>query len=224
MASPKFRQVIGTGGIGGGILFELEGNRALSRNETRLANLSPAKDYCKLHIILHYISRILAPEVAVYAVGAVGLDRPGAELAGMMKGAGIDTAFVRFVPDKPTMYAVCLQYPDKSVCNVTTAGSASSLVNEGDAEIAFAGLPTRRRGDRRHRRAGSPPGRKAGPAQAGESSGRILRRLLLKRRSAGVCEWGRPSGHRPPGLERGRGCGLLRRRGSGAFPAGMEVL
>jgi len=140
MAALKFTQVIGTGGIGGGILFELEGNRALSRNETRLASLSPAKDYCKLHIILHYIARILVPEAAVHAIGAVGSDRPGAELTEMMKQAGIGTAFVRCIPDKPTMYAVCLQYPDKSVCNITTAGSASSLVSEGDVEAAFAGL------------------------------------------------------------------------------------
>lgn len=140
MKTPVFDQVIGTGGIGAGILFELEGNRTLSRNETRLASLSQAKDYCKLHIILHYIARILSPEVSVYAVGAVGQDRHGTEMTGMMKEAGINTAFVRADKEKPTMFAVCLQYPDKSVCNVTTAQSASSAVSEEDIAGAFNSL------------------------------------------------------------------------------------
>lgn len=141
MKIPLYRQVIGTGGIGGGILFELEGDRALSRNETRMACLSPAKDYCKIHIILHYIARVLSPEVSVYAIGAVGQDQMGAQLTGMMKQAGIDTAFVRSTDERPTMYAVCLQYPDKSVCNVTTAQSAGSLVSESDIADAIKNLP-----------------------------------------------------------------------------------
>lgn len=141
MKTSLYKQVIGTGGIGGGILFELEGNRALSRNETRLANLSPAKDYCKAHIILHYIARVLAPEVLVSAIGAVGRDPIGLELMQMMARAGIDTAFVKTVPDSPTMYAVCMQYADKSVCNVTTAQSASSLVTPSDIMNAVNHLP-----------------------------------------------------------------------------------
>ena len=40
----RFNQFIGTGGIGTGILFELDGNRTLSRNETRLATLTPTRD------------------------------------------------------------------------------------------------------------------------------------------------------------------------------------
>lgn len=141
MKTPLYRQVIGTGGIGGGILFELEGNRALSRNETRLANLSPAKDYCKAHIILHYIARVLAPEVSVSAIGAVGRDPIGMELMQMMARVGIDTASVKTVSDSPTMYAVCMQYADKSVCNVTTAQSASSLVSPEDIMNAVDHLP-----------------------------------------------------------------------------------
>ena len=137
-----YKQVIGTGGIGSGILFNFDDNRPLSRNETRMASLSKAKDYCKLHIILHYIARILSPELLVYAIGVVGQDQAGAELTAKMKRAGIDTTFVHQTTEKPTMFAVCLQYPDKSVCNVTTAESASSLLSESDIVYAVSNVPT----------------------------------------------------------------------------------
>ena len=141
MKTAEYRHVIGTGGIGSGILFEMDGNRALSRNETRLAHLSPAKDYCKQHIILHYIARILTPDVSVHAIGAVGDDQPGRALLQMMAEAGIDATFVARHRELPTMYAVCLQYPDKAICNVTTANSASAAVSAVDIEQAIAALP-----------------------------------------------------------------------------------
>ncbi|MDD4080158.1 MAG: PfkB family carbohydrate kinase [Eubacteriales bacterium] len=103
--------------------------------------LSPAKDYCKQHIILHYVARILSPEVSVHAIGAVGRDSAGGELLQQMESAGIDTAFVKRLEQKPTMYSVCLQYPDKAICNVTTSQSASSLVSEIDIQTALDNLP-----------------------------------------------------------------------------------
>lgn len=136
-----FKQVVGTGGIGSGIVFEFAENRPLSRNETRLASLSPARDYCKQHIILHYIARILSPELAVCAVGAVGRDAAGDQLLSQMREAGIDVSFVRQTDRKPTMFSVCLQYPDKAICNVTTAQSAGSLLSPEDIHRALAGLP-----------------------------------------------------------------------------------
>ena len=137
--TPLFDRFVGTGGIGSGIIFLMDDNRPLSRHETRLAELSGAKDYCKQHIILHYMSRILSPQSAVHAVGAVGRDAAGRELLEMMRGAGIDTAFVRDSA-LPTMYAVCLQYPDSAICNVTTARSASSTVTPGDVKTALDAL------------------------------------------------------------------------------------
>ena len=56
MAERKIRQIIGTGGIGKGLFFLSHENEALGRNESRMAELSDAKDYCKLHIVFHYLS------------------------------------------------------------------------------------------------------------------------------------------------------------------------
>ena len=44
MHKSGFNQFVGTGGIGTGILFQLDSDRMLGRNETRLASLSPTKD------------------------------------------------------------------------------------------------------------------------------------------------------------------------------------
>ena len=140
MKTARFDIVIGTGGIGTGILFELEGNRPLSRNETRLARLSPTQDYCKQHIILHYIARILAPEVQVFPIGMVGTDRAGNMLLEQMQEAGMDVRFVGQSSRKPTMYCVCMQYPDKAVCNVTTSESACAMVDRDYVENALNAL------------------------------------------------------------------------------------
>src|SRR4029450_5120153 len=51
-----FSRVVGVGGIGFGICFELEGNHDLGRSESRPAKLTDARDYCKLHIIMHYLA------------------------------------------------------------------------------------------------------------------------------------------------------------------------
>ena len=133
----RFNQFIGTGGIGTGILFELDGNRTLSRNETRLATLTPTRDYCKQHIILHYIARVLAPEANVVPIGMVGMDDAGSALLSMMRDAGMDTRFVAQTKERSTMYCVCMQYPDKAVCNVTTAKSACDLVDAAYVDDAL---------------------------------------------------------------------------------------
>ena len=137
---PLFDQVVGTGGIGTGVLFELSDSRPLSRNETRLAKLTPTRDYCKQHIILHYIARVLAPGVAVRAIGLVGEDDQGAALLAEMRSAGIDAARVGRTAALRTMYCVCIQYPDKAVCNVTTSESACSLVTAEYVGRALDGL------------------------------------------------------------------------------------
>ena len=51
--------VIGTGGIGGGMFFAIDGNETLGRNESRGGKFLDSKDYCKLHIIAHYIAVLL---------------------------------------------------------------------------------------------------------------------------------------------------------------------
>ena len=55
MRKLKYDYVVGTGGIGSGILFRFSDNITLGRNESRLAELMDVRDFCKLHIILHYV-------------------------------------------------------------------------------------------------------------------------------------------------------------------------
>ena len=54
-----YHKIVGVGGIGSGIFFALEGNHTLGRNESRTATLLPVRDYCKLHIVLHYVAKLL---------------------------------------------------------------------------------------------------------------------------------------------------------------------
>ena len=137
MHKSGFNQFVGTGGIGTGILFQLDSDRMLGRNETRLASLSPTKDYCKQHIILHYIARVFSDQAKIFPIGRVGLDDAGNALLHQMREAGMDTRFVEQIPGQPTMYCVCIQYPDKAVCNVTTSESACAQVDCGVIDRAL---------------------------------------------------------------------------------------
>src|SRR5690348_17315570 len=77
-----YEVLVGTGGIGGGMIFDLEGDQTLGREESRAARLRPARDFCKLHIIAHYPAALLPAPFSVHPVGAVGLDDPGREMKG----------------------------------------------------------------------------------------------------------------------------------------------
>ena len=54
-----FTCAIGVGGIGSGIMYSLYGKHDLGRNESRLGELLDSRDYCKLHILEHYIARLM---------------------------------------------------------------------------------------------------------------------------------------------------------------------
>lgn len=131
----RYDVLIGTGGIGSGILFALEGDHTLGREESRPANLRKSRDYCKLHIITHYVSVLLGSNPSdktsfqTIPAGAVGIDESGERLLGMMASSGMDVRFVEKIDTAPTMFSVCFQYPDKSGGNITTSNSASSMVN-----------------------------------------------------------------------------------------------
>ena len=47
--------MIGTGGVGSGSFFALDGNQTLGREESRGGRFLDCQDYCKLHIISHYV-------------------------------------------------------------------------------------------------------------------------------------------------------------------------
>ena len=124
--------MIGTGGIGSGLFFEIKGNHDLGRNESREARLLDRQDFCKLHIIVHYVSIFLGGKkgFTVVPVGKVGSDDIGKKLLDMMQEAGMDTSYVSIERGINTLFSVCFQYPDGTGGNLTTDNSASSFVSE----------------------------------------------------------------------------------------------
>ena len=134
-----FRRLIGVGGIGSGIFFSLEGDHTLGRNESRPAQLLDVRDYCKLHIVIHYVARLLGARSPgrpfhVLPVGIVGDDAPGHQMLKEMSDTGMDTAHVRTNPSLPTLFSVCFQYPDGAGGNMTTNHSAAASLAKGDLD------------------------------------------------------------------------------------------
>ncbi len=129
MEERKITKIIGTGGIGKGLFFLSREEETLGRNESRMAALSDAKDYCKLHIVFHYLGRLLTPGIMVYPIGKVGCDENGRSCKEQMKAAGLDVSWVKESPAHPTMLSICIQYPDKSGGNITADNSACQEVD-----------------------------------------------------------------------------------------------
>ena len=73
----RYNGIIGTGGIGSGKFFVLNGDHTLGREESRSGHFLDINDYCKQHIILHYIKVLLGPSFEVIPVGKVGNDDIG---------------------------------------------------------------------------------------------------------------------------------------------------
>lgn len=131
----RYDHIIGTGGIGSGIFFSFPDAHTLGRNESRLARLEPFEDFCKQHIILHYIATLLNSETTAFsthAIGCVGTDRMGSVLLDKMSKAGINISAVRRSDLNSTMFSVCYQYPDFSGGNITTNNSACDEVSPKD--------------------------------------------------------------------------------------------
>jgi sugar/nucleoside kinase (ribokinase family) len=140
-ADSPYRALVGVGGIGTGIFFVLQGDHTLGRNESRPAMLLDVRDYCKLHIITHYIAVLLGarPDGSpfhVLPIGRVGDDDRGHRVLGEMESAGIDTRFVSKVKEQPTLFSVCFQYPDGTGGNLTTSKSAASALAPDDIDIS----------------------------------------------------------------------------------------
>jgi sugar/nucleoside kinase (ribokinase family) len=129
------------GGIGAGILYELEGKHELGRNESRLGKLLDARDYCKLHIIEHYIARLMGCErgsdrFQVFPIGVVGDDGSGIQILNEMISVGMDMRFVRTHPNLKTLFSVCFTYPDGSGGNITSSNSAAQSLTVDDLKAA----------------------------------------------------------------------------------------
>ena len=133
----KFDYVVGTGGVGKGILYKLDGEHTLGRNESRPAHLTDWRDYCKLHIVTHYIATFTKDRIPVYAVSAVGNDEAGQELVDRMQKAGINTDYITIDNKRATLFAVCFQYPNGDGGNITPENTAASSVSAINIENFF---------------------------------------------------------------------------------------
>ena len=132
----RYSGIIGTGGIGSGKLFVLNGNHTLGREESRSGHFLDVKDYCKQHIILHYIKVLLGHEFLVIPVGKIGDDETGHTLFREMSETGFVMDRVEIVKNKSTLFSLCFYYPDGSGGNMTTDNSASLLVDKHCIEKA----------------------------------------------------------------------------------------
>jgi ribokinase len=137
----RYHAMIGVGGIGSGVFFALDGNRTLGREESRGGRFLDRRDYCKLHIISHYVKTLLGPEFVVLPVGKLGADEVGRRIFGEMENAGLDMRYVEFSPGDQTLFGFCFLYPDGSGGNLTVSDSACARVDGpfvGKAEPEFA--------------------------------------------------------------------------------------
>jgi ribokinase len=127
--------VVATGGLGSGIFLALEGNATLGREESRAAELLDQRDHCKLHIVCHYVARLLGTTFPVVPIGKVGDDDAGRAVLTELAAVGIDTDQVA-ASALPTLFSVCFLYPDGDGGNLTTSRSASSDVSMADIQRA----------------------------------------------------------------------------------------
>ena len=130
----RYQALVGTGGVGSGIFWKLEGNATLGREESRAGSLLARKDYCKLHIISHYVKVLMGSRFKVIPAGEVGNDAVGQLLLKEMAETGLDTRFMVISESRPTLFSVCFLYPDGSGGNLTASNSASAEVGMEDIE------------------------------------------------------------------------------------------
>ena len=139
----KYDHLIGTGGIGSGIFFSLFENHTIGRNESRAGKLLPNKDYCKLHIIIHYLASLLGTideRFKIFPIGKIGGDTVGYSLFEEMKSLGISMENVKRFLDCSTLFSVCFQYPDFTGGNISSSNSASSKLSNVDITSFFNGF------------------------------------------------------------------------------------
>lgn len=125
----RYRAMIGTGGIGSGIFFAMTGNHTLGREESRAGRFLDRRDYCKLHIISHYVKILLGLDFQTILLGKVGDDSTGHSLLEEMNQVGLDTRFIQVAPGESTMLSVVFTYPDGSGGNLTPEDSACDRVD-----------------------------------------------------------------------------------------------
>jgi sugar/nucleoside kinase (ribokinase family) len=143
MNSPAYRYhaMIRTGGIGSGVFFALDGEHTLGREESRSGRFLDRRDYCKLHIVSHYVQALLGRGFTTIPIGKVGRDEIGERLLDEMREIGLETRYVERDANIPTLLAVCFIYPDGTGGNLTANDSACAVVDSAciaRAEPEFA--------------------------------------------------------------------------------------
>jgi sugar/nucleoside kinase (ribokinase family) len=136
----RYRVLIGTGGIGTGVFFRLNGDHILGREESRSGHFLDQRDYCKLHIIAHYVKTLAGPAFMTIPIGRVGADKEGQQLLHEMTEAGLDLRHVEAVAGGQTLFSFCFVYPDGSGGNLTTDNSVNASADAvfvGQAEPEF---------------------------------------------------------------------------------------
>jgi len=133
----KYRAMLGVGGIGSGVFFALDGEHTLGREESRSGQFIDRRDYCKLHIISHYVKTLLGEEFHTLPIGKVGDDEAGRRLLKEMSAARLDLRYIKAIQGAQTLYSFCFLYPDGSGGNLTTNNSACDQVGADD--IALTG-------------------------------------------------------------------------------------
>lgn len=128
----QYRALIGVGGVGTGQFFHLNGNQTLGREESRSGHFLNRRDYCKLHIIAHYVQRLLGPRFTTIPISSIGADEAGRQLRREMQSTGLDLRYLLEDPTLPTLFSFCFQYPDGSGGNLTTDVSAAYAVTPQD--------------------------------------------------------------------------------------------
>jgi ribokinase len=134
----RYEALLGTGGIGSGSFFLLNGDHTLGREESRSGRFLDRRDYCKLHIVCHYVQALLGPGFPVLPIGRLGDDEPGRTLRREMEEVGLDLRHVRDLPGRSTLYSFCFLYPDGTGGNLTADDSASAAVDAACIESAAA--------------------------------------------------------------------------------------
>jgi ribokinase len=128
IAACRYHAMLGVGGIGTGIFFELNGNHTLGREESRSGHYIDRRDYCKLHIVSHYVQTLLGAGFVTLPIGRVGSDKAGKRLLLEMAKAGMDLRYVLAVRGAQTLNSFCFIYPDGSGGNLTIDNSACDLL------------------------------------------------------------------------------------------------
>lgn len=138
-SSSPYQRLIGIGGVGAGILFRLSGDHTMGRNESRSGELLDVRDYCKLHIVIHYVAKLLGTgrqesEFEILPVAKIGDDAAGHSVLREMQEAGIATRLIETLRGKPTLFSACFQYPDGAGGNITTSNSAAAELRNCDID------------------------------------------------------------------------------------------